>query len=113
METLYRDRIQSTLKRKKKLDNELVVLLYASEEMFIFRFQHRVMQNIEGDVQKLDGNCYRILMCEAHEEDTFSDIRERIANAINKVFSRREDLIKEAKGQREFFRKVGETWTIV
>jgi len=38
VETLYRDRQTNTLKKKKKLDKELVILLYASEEMFVFRF---------------------------------------------------------------------------
>ena len=50
VETLYRDRKQSTLAKKKKLQHELVVLLNVEDFLFVFRFQSKVMQNVEGDV---------------------------------------------------------------
>jgi len=40
------------------------------------------MQNVEGDIQKLESNCFRVLMMEACEEDTLSDIRDRIAKIL-------------------------------
>ena len=54
METFYRDRLQSTLQRKRRLQTELVVLLGQDEALFVFRFQAKVMANIEGDVQRID-----------------------------------------------------------
>lgn len=85
METLYRDRLHSSLTKKKKLSKELVVLLNHEKLSFIFRFQVRVMQNVEGDIQKLDHHTYRVLMMEAHEQDVVSDIRYRIAQTLNNI----------------------------
>jgi len=110
METLYRDRVQSTLRKKKKLDKELVILFYIGDEMFVFRFQSRVMQNVEGDVQRLEGKCSRVLMCEAHEEDTVSDLRERVALVIEKW---KDQMANEVRGRRDLFLKEGEGWRIV
>ncbi len=61
------------------------------------------MQNVEGDVQKMEGNCYRVLMCEGHEEDTISDIRVRIINALQKAFSKNQSLVDEVRGKLDFF----------
>jgi hypothetical protein len=63
------------------------------------------MQNVEGEVQMLEGNCCRVLMCEAHEEDTASDIRERVALAIEKGFTGRSQEVTEVRAQREVFVK--------
>lgn len=38
VETFYRDRIQSSLHKKKKLAKELAVLLNEEEYLFVFRF---------------------------------------------------------------------------
>lgn len=87
VETLYRDRLQSTLHRKKKLGKELVILVHFdqgdTQSLLIFRFQTRVMNNIEGEMNKLDGNTYRVLMTEAFEEDCITDIRFRMSQALN------------------------------
>jgi hypothetical protein len=37
------------------------------------------MNNVDGDLQKIDENTYRVLMTEAFEEDCISDIRHRLA----------------------------------
>ena len=50
VETLYRDRLQSTLAKKKKLTKELVVLINEEDFLFVFRFQPKVMHNVEGDI---------------------------------------------------------------
>jgi hypothetical protein len=89
------------------------VLLYTPLEVLVFRFQNRVMQNVEGDVQRLDDNCCRVLMCEAHDEDTMSDIRDRMIRAIERAFSGRHELVKEVTGNSQFFIKSGETWNVV
>ena len=85
VETLYQDRLHSSFTKKKKLSKELVVLLNHEELSFIFRFQARVMQNVEGDIQMLDHHTYRVLMMEANEQDVVSDIRYRIALALKKI----------------------------
>ena len=43
VETFYRDRVQSTLAKKQKLNKELIVILYAFENLFVFRFSTRVL----------------------------------------------------------------------
>jgi hypothetical protein len=68
------------------------------------------MQNVEGEVQMLEGNCCRVLMCEAHEEDTASDIRERVALTIEKGFAGRSQEVEEVRAQRELFLKSGTSW---
>ena len=91
VETLYRDRLQSTLHRKKKLSKELIILVHFdhgdTHSLLIFRFQTRVMNNVEGEMQKLDGSTYRVLMTEAFEEDCITDIRYRMSQAITSQFS--------------------------
>lgn len=68
------------------------------------------MQNVEGEVQMLEGNCCRVLMCEAHEEDTANDIRERVALAIEKGFTGRSQEVAEVRAQREVFVKIATGW---
>lgn len=106
VETLYRDRLQSTLHKKKKLSKELVILLNFdsgdAHHLLIFRFQARVMHNVEGEMQKLDGNTFRVLMTEAFEEDCISDIRFRMSLTMG-TFN--EKLAEEIKGTRTFFVK--------
>jgi hypothetical protein len=41
------------------------------------------MNNVEGEMNKLDGNTYRVLMTEAFEEDCITDIRFRMSQALN------------------------------
>lgn len=62
VETFYRDRVQSTLTRKQKLNKELVVILYAFENLFVFRFSPRALQGKEGEYKKVESNVYRITM---------------------------------------------------
>ena len=68
------------------------------------------MQNVEGEVQMLEGNCCRVLMCEAYEEDTANDIRERVALAIEKGFFGRSKEVAEVRAQTEVFVKSGTSW---
>jgi len=37
------------------------------ETLYIFRFQSRVMYNMEGEVERIDSRACRVLMKEAHE----------------------------------------------
>jgi len=86
VETLNRDRLQSTLHRKKKLSKVLVILVHFdhgdTQSLLIFRFQTRVMNNVEGEMQKLDESTYHLLMTEAFEEDCITDIRYRMSKGI-------------------------------
>jgi len=84
------------------------------------------MQNIEGDLEKIDANSYRISMTAAHQEDVVSDLRERIIGALSKIIESepiikkvddRLDLIKQAQGIRGFLLKTtklqGQQWAKV
>lgn len=84
------------------------------------------MQNIEGELEKIDANSYRISMTAAHQEDVVSDLRERIIGALRKIIESEPiikkvdgslDLIKQAQGIRGFLLKItkvqGKQWTKV
>ncbi len=43
------------------------------------------MANVEGDFQRLDQRTYRVLMQEAHEQDTVSDLRERVVVVLGRL----------------------------
>jgi hypothetical protein len=70
--------------------------------LLIFRFQARVMNNIEGEIQKIDDNTQRVLMTEAFEEDCITDIRFRMGLTITPISLK---LAEEIKGTRAFFVK--------
>lgn len=121
VETLYRDRLKSSLQKKKRLAQELVVLLNEGEYQFVFRFQAKVMHNVEGDLHRLDPHTFRILMGAAHEQDVVSDLRERIIAVIKRMVTSETDLaanldsefMLQAQGARDFFvREVPSKWCI-
>ncbi len=69
------------------------------------------MHNVEGEMQKLDGNTLRVLMTEAFEEDCITDIRFRMSLSME-TFSQK--LAEEIKGTRTFFVKDGsQKWSSV
>lgn len=69
------------------------------------------MHNVEGDIQKLDAQTYRILMMEANEQDVLGDLRERIVAVLEGMLANDKSLggikdtqfMLQVKGIREFF----------
>jgi hypothetical protein len=81
-----------------------VVLLDIKDSLFVFRFQTRVMHNLEGEIEELDSRTFRVLMKEAHEQDVISDIRERIYKVLATITT-------QVPGSLSFYVKDGDTWT--
>lgn len=52
------------------------------------------MSNVEGELQKISENTYRILMTCAYEEDVVADLRERIILAIESIIKNNKTISK-------------------
>ncbi len=68
----------------------------------MFRFQTRVLANIEGDLEMISSDTYRVRMTEVFEEDCLCDVRERICKAVPDI--------KDSCALREFFVQSGGSW---
>jgi len=89
VETFYRDRTNNTFARKEKLSEEVIVLLNVGTLQLIFKFQNKLMHNVEGEFEQikvgdedkiiLNGkaviNAFKVLMMVVFREDVISDLR--------------------------------------
>lgn len=84
VETFFRDRKESTLREKKRLNVPVFVTFSTANLLFTFKFENRRIPVIEGrDLQQqVAQRAITFDMNEIHEEDVLSDIRHRIADAL-------------------------------
>ena len=84
VETFYRDRKESTLRAKKRMNVPVFVTFSIANLLFTFKFENRQIPVLEGrDLQQqVAQRAITFDMNEIHEEDVLSDIRHRIADAL-------------------------------
>jgi hypothetical protein len=114
-ETFWQDRkanqsdTVASLKSKEKFKPDVNVFLSDREKVFIFKFEHRVMQNIkeETEITQLAKNIYLFHIEALYLEDIILDMRDRVVLELTRAKDRgmgiNHSLISDIEGKMDFY----------